>query len=131
MPAKAMPAKVRNALVHYRSLLGVDGVEIRLHATVLYNSLYRADDELLINTHGSLRHPRHGVNNYVDVSQLHSEREAVKNLLPRRLAHRPSGRLSRPASSISAYAEPICPAETGNSFGLNHRFDHATMPMIP
>ena len=30
---------------------GPDGVEIRLHATVLYNSIYRADDELLVNTH--------------------------------------------------------------------------------
>jgi hypothetical protein len=47
---EAMPAKVRNALVHYRPLAG-DGVEIRLHGTVLYNSLYRADDELLVNTH--------------------------------------------------------------------------------
>ena len=49
--AEAMPAKVRNAIVHYRPLLLVDGVEIRLHATVLYNSLFRADDELLVNTH--------------------------------------------------------------------------------
>ena len=49
--AEAMPAKVRNALVHYRPLLGIDGAEIRLHATVLYNSLYRADDELLVNAH--------------------------------------------------------------------------------
>lgn len=46
----AMPAKVLNALVHYRTLQP-DGVEIRLHGTVLYNSIYRADDELLVNTH--------------------------------------------------------------------------------
>jgi len=46
----AMPAKARNALVHYRAL-PANGVEIRLHATVLYNSIYRADDELLVNTH--------------------------------------------------------------------------------
>jgi hypothetical protein len=32
-------------------LLRTDGVQVRLHATVLYNSLYRADDELLVNTH--------------------------------------------------------------------------------
>ena len=49
--AEAMPAKVRNALVHYRPLLGVDGAEIRLHATVLYNSLYLADGDLFVNTH--------------------------------------------------------------------------------
>jgi hypothetical protein len=27
------------------------GVEIRLHSTILYNSIYRADDQLLVNTH--------------------------------------------------------------------------------
>ncbi|RCV49828.1 helix-turn-helix domain-containing protein [Marinitenerispora sediminis] len=47
----AMPAKIRNALVLYRPLLSVDGIEIRLHDTVLYNSIYRADDRLLINQH--------------------------------------------------------------------------------
>jgi hypothetical protein len=29
----------------------VENVEIRLHDTILYNSIYRADDEYLINTH--------------------------------------------------------------------------------
>ncbi|TNY35657.1 helix-turn-helix domain-containing protein [Thermomonospora catenispora] len=47
----AMAAKIRNALVLYRPLRAVDGVEFRLHSTVLYNSIYRADDELLVNTH--------------------------------------------------------------------------------
>ncbi|MGI5416049.1 DUF5919 domain-containing protein [Actinomadura luteofluorescens] len=48
---ESMAAKIRNALVHYRALREVDGVEIRLHDTVLYNSVYCADDELLINSH--------------------------------------------------------------------------------
>ncbi|GAA2415735.1 DUF5919 domain-containing protein [Actinomadura vinacea] len=48
---ESMAAKIRNALVHYRALCGVDGVEIRLHDTVLYNSIYRADGDLLINPH--------------------------------------------------------------------------------
>ncbi|GAA4096597.1 XRE family transcriptional regulator [Actinomadura miaoliensis] len=48
---ESMAAKIRNALVHYRALRGVDGVEIRLHDTVLYNSIYRADDDLLVNPH--------------------------------------------------------------------------------
>ena len=26
-------------------------MELRLHGTVLYNSIYRADDQLLVNTH--------------------------------------------------------------------------------
>lgn len=49
--AGAMAAKIRNTLVHYQPLLGADGVELRFHTTVLYNSLYRADDDLLVNTH--------------------------------------------------------------------------------
>ncbi|WP_103944623.1 helix-turn-helix domain-containing protein [Thermomonospora echinospora] len=47
----AMAAKIHNAMVLYRPLRAIDGVEFRLHRTVLYNSIYRADDELLVNTH--------------------------------------------------------------------------------
>jgi transcriptional regulator with XRE-family HTH domain len=46
-----MAAKIRNALVLYRPLRNVDGIEFRLHTTVLYNSIYRADDQILVNTH--------------------------------------------------------------------------------
>jgi transcriptional regulator with XRE-family HTH domain len=47
----SMAAKIRNVIVLYKPLRAVEGVEIRLHRTVLYNSIYRADDELLVNTH--------------------------------------------------------------------------------
>lgn len=47
----AIIAKIRNVLVLYRPLRELPGVEIRLHDTVLYNSIYRADDQVLINTH--------------------------------------------------------------------------------
>jgi hypothetical protein len=47
----AMPAKVRNALALYRPLHQVEGIDIRLHGSPLYNSIYRADDQLLINSH--------------------------------------------------------------------------------
>jgi transcriptional regulator with XRE-family HTH domain len=47
----AMPAKIRNALTLYRPLRAVENIEIRLHRTVLYNSVYRADDQLLVNQH--------------------------------------------------------------------------------
>ena len=47
----AMPAKIRNALTLYRPLRAVENIEIRLHQTVLYNSIYRADDQLLVNQH--------------------------------------------------------------------------------
>ncbi len=45
-----MAAKVRNAIMLYRPLLTA-GATIRLHSTVLYNSLYFGDDEMLINQH--------------------------------------------------------------------------------
>jgi hypothetical protein len=35
----------------YRSLGEVENMEIRLHRTSLYNSIYRADDEVLVNQH--------------------------------------------------------------------------------
>jgi transcriptional regulator with XRE-family HTH domain len=46
-----MAAKIRNALVLYKPLHNIDGIEFRLHTTVLYNSIYRADDQILVNTH--------------------------------------------------------------------------------
>lgn len=48
---EAMAAKIRNVIVLYRLLLDLTPVEIRLHTTVLYTSIYRADDEMLINPH--------------------------------------------------------------------------------
>jgi transcriptional regulator with XRE-family HTH domain len=47
----AMAAKIRNALVLYRALRGTGGVEFRFHRTTLYNSIFVADDQLLVNTH--------------------------------------------------------------------------------
>ena len=47
----AQAAKIRNALALYRPLRAADGAEFRFHRTVLYNSIYRADDQVLINTH--------------------------------------------------------------------------------
>jgi hypothetical protein len=47
----AMAAKVRNALTLYRPLVSSTSVEIRLHQTVLYNSIYRVDSQLFVNQH--------------------------------------------------------------------------------
>ncbi|MHA6762671.1 XRE family transcriptional regulator [Streptacidiphilus sp. PAMC 29251] len=44
-------SRCRLALLHYQPLLGVPGVEIRTHGTTLYNSLYRADEQMLVNAH--------------------------------------------------------------------------------
>lgn len=37
--------------MHYRALIGVPGIDIRTHGTTLYNSLYRADDQVIVNAH--------------------------------------------------------------------------------
>ncbi|TQN28330.1 hypothetical protein FHX37_3664 [Haloactinospora alba] len=47
----AMAAKIRNVIVLYESLSAMEGIEFRLHDTVLYNSIYRADEQMLVNTH--------------------------------------------------------------------------------
>lgn len=47
----AMAAKIRNVLALYDELRGVEGVQLRFHDTALYNSIYRFDDEMLVNTH--------------------------------------------------------------------------------
>ncbi|MGP3999600.1 helix-turn-helix domain-containing protein [Streptomyces sp. 8N706] len=44
-------SRCRLALMHYQPLVDVPGIEIRTHGTTLYNSIYRADDQLLANAH--------------------------------------------------------------------------------
>lgn len=46
-----LAAKVRSALTYYRSLVDVERCEVRLHATTLYASMFRYDDEILVNPH--------------------------------------------------------------------------------
>ncbi|WP_327362924.1 XRE family transcriptional regulator [Streptomyces sp. NBC_01296] len=49
---RIMDGKIRNALMNYRPLLASHpDIGIRLHDATLYNSLFRADDEMLVNTH--------------------------------------------------------------------------------
>ena len=47
----ATPARLRNSLTLFTSLREVENIEIRLYQTVLYNSIYRADDQLFVNQH--------------------------------------------------------------------------------
>lgn len=47
----AMAARIRNALALLKPLVALPGVQLRIHRTALYNSIYRADDDLLINPH--------------------------------------------------------------------------------
>jgi len=46
-----LAAKIRSALTYYRPLEGIDACEIRLHSTTLYASLFRYDDEIMVNPH--------------------------------------------------------------------------------
>ena len=46
-----LSARIHLALASVESLIGSQGVAIRLHETVLYNSIYRFDDQMLVNTH--------------------------------------------------------------------------------
>lgn len=47
-----MDGKIRNAVVLYRPLMrSHPDVRFRLHDSTLYNSIYRADDEMLANPH--------------------------------------------------------------------------------
>jgi hypothetical protein len=44
-------AKIRNALSFLRPLATEGLIEVRLHDTTLYNSIYRVDDQVLVNAH--------------------------------------------------------------------------------
>lgn len=48
---EGIPGRIQMALAYYRPLVDVDGVEFRLQATSLYNSIFRYDNEMLINQH--------------------------------------------------------------------------------
>ena len=47
----AIGAKIRNALTFYSALAEAGVVEVRLHDTTLYASLYRADSDMVVNPH--------------------------------------------------------------------------------
>lgn len=46
-----LAARIHNALAYYQSLRETDGVAIRFHKTTLYNSIFRFDNEMIVNTH--------------------------------------------------------------------------------
>jgi hypothetical protein len=49
--ASVMAARVHNSLALFRPLLDEPNIALRLHDTILYNSIYFADDDLLVNAH--------------------------------------------------------------------------------
>ena len=46
-----LTARIRYGLAAYRSLLDTPGIEFRFHATTLYNSIFRFDDQAIVNMH--------------------------------------------------------------------------------
>jgi hypothetical protein len=46
-----MAARIRLSLIYLREAIGSPGIELRFHATTLYNSIYRFDDDMLVNAH--------------------------------------------------------------------------------
>jgi hypothetical protein len=44
-------SRCRLALLHYQPLIDVPGIGLRTHGTTLYNSIYRVDDQMLVNAH--------------------------------------------------------------------------------
>ncbi|WP_063025240.1 helix-turn-helix transcriptional regulator [Nocardia niwae] len=51
LAAGTVPARIRNALALIEPLSAIDGVEIRYHRTTLYNSIFRFDNEMIVNMH--------------------------------------------------------------------------------
>ncbi|WP_175541357.1 XRE family transcriptional regulator [Streptomyces aidingensis] len=46
-----LAAKIRASLTYYRSLVDAPGCEVRLHDVAVYSSLFRYDNQLLVNPH--------------------------------------------------------------------------------
>jgi lambda repressor-like predicted transcriptional regulator len=47
----ALAARIRTTLHHFADLTDQDGISIRLHATPMYNSIFRFDEEMLVTPH--------------------------------------------------------------------------------
>jgi transcriptional regulator with XRE-family HTH domain len=48
---EGMAARINYALAWYRPVLRTPNLEVRFHSTVLYNSILRFDDQMLVNAH--------------------------------------------------------------------------------
>ena len=46
-----VPGRIREAMAYYAPMVDHPGIEFRSHATILYNSVYRFDNEMLVNQH--------------------------------------------------------------------------------
>ena len=46
-----LSARIQTTLYHFRGIRDCDGIDIRYHSTVLYNSLFRCDNEMFVTPH--------------------------------------------------------------------------------
>ncbi len=74
-----MSVRIRTALVSLRPLADEPGITLRLHDTVLYNSICRADDEMLVNSHVYGRPAAHA-------PVIHLKRVSDDGMVPTHLA---------------------------------------------
>lgn len=48
---EGLSARAKLSLAYLEDAFGVPGLEVRLHTTTLYNSIFRYDDDMLVNMH--------------------------------------------------------------------------------
>ncbi|MFE1466534.1 XRE family transcriptional regulator [Nocardiopsis dassonvillei] len=48
---EVLSARVNNSLLLFRALIEIEGIEVRIHSTTLYNSIYFTENRALINQH--------------------------------------------------------------------------------
>jgi hypothetical protein len=46
-----LASKIRASLTYYKDLPGVEGCEVRLHGSTLYASIFRYDNDMMVNPH--------------------------------------------------------------------------------
>lgn len=46
-----LPGRIRNSLYHFRTIRSTPGIDIRYHSTILYNSLFRSDNDMFVTPH--------------------------------------------------------------------------------
>lgn len=46
-----VPSRIREAMAYYAPMVGHPGIEFRLHSTILYDSMYVFDGDMLVNQH--------------------------------------------------------------------------------
>jgi len=46
-----LPARIRTTLYHFRGLNNLAGIEMRYHSTIMYNSVFRFDNEMFVTPH--------------------------------------------------------------------------------